>query len=310
MSKFRIALALVVVALLAVWPATANASGGWPWPLSGKIVLAYGRTYTGARGTTCTHGGIDIGSEAGTPVRACASGQIAFAGRVPAGEGAQTFAVTVLTADGLRVTYLPLRSISVRRGENVSGGETLGVLAAAGDASCAQTHLHLGVRRGGTQLDPAAFLGAVEPAATSAATPSATKGVGSGLPVRVHTPSAAYGATHAAQGVSAHAGASSVTLRAQVSLEQAVRIAAGSSSSALARIPALTRVREVESSPVLDVSRMMSDLRSGRGWLAALLARLALVAVGGACVLPVLRSVRGARAARGVQVALARRPVR
>jgi hypothetical protein len=316
MLSSRRAVLFAVVALTMAWPAPVQASVGWTWPVTGPVVLAYGSTYVGSSGKTCTHGGLDIGSDSGTSVRSSVSGQVSFAGRVPAGEGAQAFAVTVLTADGLRVTYLPLRSVSVHRGENVSGGEPLGVLDASGDASAAQSHLHFGVRRGDTQLDPASFLGSASPQVPVAAPvkPPASKSSGPGLPVRPRStaPAPARSSVHSPSGapVRSKVTAPNAARAGATSLDAAIKSAAGASSGVLARTPALTRVREVSEAPVLDLTRAIADLRSGQGWLAGLLTRLALVAVGGACVAPVMRGIRTAAAARRPDVALARRPVR
>jgi hypothetical protein len=301
MFRVRFAAAIAAVALVASWPAPAWA-GGWPWPVAGQVVLPYGQQYTSAGGTKCTHGGMDIGAEPGATVRSCVSGQVTFSGRVPAGEGAQAFAVTVLTSDGLRVTYLPLRSISVKRDESVSAGGVLGELAEGGDASSARTHVHLGVRRGETRLDPASFLGsgtAVAPAAPVA--PRAAKRTGPGLPVRSRagSPWTARSAVTRATPVPSHDTA--------MSLGKALHLAVGSSSSVLAATPTLSRVRSFGDAPVLDAARLMADLRSGRSWLAEWLVRLALAAVGGACVVPVLRSARGAGRARQALPVLARR---
>jgi hypothetical protein len=314
MFRTKTAVALVAAALVVAWPAHAGASTGWPWPVAGSVVLAYGRTYTGAQGKTCSHGGIDIGAQPGAGVGSCVSGQITFAGHVPAGEGAQTFAVTVLGADGLRVTCLPLRSISVRRGENVSAGQTLGILAESGDASSSQTHLHLGVRRGEAQLDPASFLGSDVPVEAHApvgpAVPPAAKTVGPGLPVRSHATSSSARALPAGPGVPVRSASPAPTPGTATSLEQAIRGAAKTSSSVLANTPVLTRVPEIGATPVLNASRMIADVRSGQGWLSWLFARLVLIGIGGACVLPVLRGARDAGLAHSARLEVARRSAR
>jgi hypothetical protein len=314
MFRARYTAVIVAAALAAAWPATARASDGWLWPVDGEVVLAYGRTYESAAGKTCTHGGIDIGSEPGASVRSCVSGQVAFAGRVPAGEGAQAFAVTVLTSDGLRISYLPLRSLSIHNGENVAAGDTLGKLDERGDASSAQTHLHVGVRRGGTQLDPATFLRSGTSAPPAAAVePPVAKGTGPGLPTHSNTvvPAAsAPSAVRAPHRAPVEAGAADPVPAPVTTLEQAIGSATRASSGMVAGAPALTRVRELAESPVLNVSQVLSDVRSGRGWLVGLLTKLGIAAVAGACLLPVLRDARGVGVARTAQVALARRTVR
>lgn len=82
------------------------------------------------------HRGVDLAAAPGTPVLAAAAGTVAFAGQV-----AGTPVVSIDHADGLRTTYQPVRA-SVRRGQEVAGGERIGVLVAttpgrdqAGDGS-------------------------------------------------------------------------------------------------------------------------------------------------------------------------------
>jgi murein DD-endopeptidase MepM/ murein hydrolase activator NlpD len=76
-------------------------------------------------------------------VRAIGDGLVVFAGAV-----AGNRAVTVLHADGLRSSYSYLADVLVADGERVAIGQGVGI---AGE------RLHLGVRSGGTYLDPAAL---------------------------------------------------------------------------------------------------------------------------------------------------------
>lgn len=85
--------------------------------------------------------GIDYDTEPGEPVGAAADGEVTFAGPV-----GSTLHVTVLHPDGIRTTYSFLRSVSVRRGEGVHQGQTVGT---AGET------LHFGARLGTTYVDPA-----------------------------------------------------------------------------------------------------------------------------------------------------------
>jgi hypothetical protein len=307
--------------LLTALPAPARASGDWRWPVSGDVVLAYGSSYAGASGKTCTHGGVDIGADAGTTVRACCGGEVTFAGRVPAGEGAQAFAVTVLTSDGLRVTYLPLRSACVAKGESVSAASTLGVLDGSGDASSAGAHLHLSVSRGGTKLDPESFLGAAqsappapdpEPAPAPATKPTPAPAAPKPAPARLDASAPANvrvsAPSHVAQSNSSAAPARA-SAAAPAPLQQALS-GALRDPRGLGSAPTLTRVQPVANPTVLDVERMVADLRSGQGVVTSWMLRLALVALGAACVVPVLRSARAAGAAKAVEPAVVRRSVR
>lgn len=87
--------------------------------------------------------GIEYSTEAGTPVVAAASGMVTFAGAV-----AGSLHVTVRHADGIRTSYSFLAAIRVRLGEEVAGGQVVGV---------AGTRLHVGARHDDVYLDPASL---------------------------------------------------------------------------------------------------------------------------------------------------------
>jgi murein DD-endopeptidase MepM/ murein hydrolase activator NlpD len=91
---YRKAIAAAIAVVVLTAPAVACAGGSWPWPVGSAVSLGYGASYTSADGRSCTHGGIDIPADPGTQVRACVAGKVTFAGPVPAGDGAQTIAVT------------------------------------------------------------------------------------------------------------------------------------------------------------------------------------------------------------------------
>ncbi|MFN8018536.1 MAG: 30S ribosomal protein S2 [Acidimicrobiales bacterium] len=89
--------------------------------------------------------GIEYAAEPGTPVRAIGAGTVAFAGQV-----AGRLVVVVAHAGDLRSSYLPFAAIAVGAGDRVRQGTVLGLAAG---------HLHLGVRRHGTYVDPASLWG-------------------------------------------------------------------------------------------------------------------------------------------------------
>ena len=93
--------------------------------------------------------GLEYATVPGTPVGAAAAGEVVFAGPVAGG-----LHVVVLHGDGLRTSYSFLRETSVRRGEKVRQGQTLGT---------AQDRFHFGVRAGDAYLDPAKLFGGGPP---------------------------------------------------------------------------------------------------------------------------------------------------
>lgn len=125
-----------------------------PWPVDGRLVLGYGAAYEAA-GVSRVHRGADILAAAGSRVLSPAAAVVAFAGRVPVEDGTDRLAVSLDLPDGLRVTLLPLTDVSVTAGQRLAPGDPVGLLAAEGDPSYAEPHLHVGLRRGDTYLDPA-----------------------------------------------------------------------------------------------------------------------------------------------------------
>jgi hypothetical protein len=288
----------------------ARAEGSWQRPVGGAVALEYGRTWIDAQGRSCTHGGLDLLGSAGATVRACGSGEVVFAGLVPACEGARAYAVTVLTPDGLKVTYLPLASASVRRGQQVPGGGILGQLAGSGDGSSAQSHLHLGVKRGSAALDPAGFLAPPTPVLPPTPRPApqpqprpaphpAPQQVPHPVPVPLPVP-------HLTPQTSPQRSYGSVRApAASPSAADATKRAAQGAASALALLAPLTRVEAAATPAQLDLERAGTDIAAGRSALLAVGIRVGLVLLAGVCVIPVLRSARKA-AAQGVP-AVARR---
>ncbi|WP_425580865.1 M23 family metallopeptidase [Streptomyces thermospinosisporus] len=101
------------------------------------------------------HRGVDLAAPAGTPVRAVAAGRVFFAGRV-AGKGVLSVELPGTGDPPLRTTYEPVRA-SVRKGDEVTAGEVIGVVEQGG-SHCTAPCLHWGLRRAGTYLNPLALL--------------------------------------------------------------------------------------------------------------------------------------------------------
>jgi hypothetical protein len=101
------------------------------------------------------HRGLDLRARPGSDVVAACAGRVAFAGSVP-----RAGRVVSVVCGRWRVTYLPLASVAVARGDHVRAGFLLGAVAPGHGG------LHLGVRREGRRfgyVDPARFLGRTPP---------------------------------------------------------------------------------------------------------------------------------------------------
>ncbi len=144
--------AALAVTLLGAYHAE-SAWAAWPSPVAGgDVLLSYGAVHEGG-----THRGVDVACAPGADVLAPGDGTVVFAGSVPADGGGTCGAITILTADGLRISFLPIDELAVSQHEQVRSGDRLGAVAPRGDASSEATHLHIGVRRGDAYLDPSAF---------------------------------------------------------------------------------------------------------------------------------------------------------
>ncbi|MFA9444734.1 alpha/beta fold hydrolase [Egicoccus sp. AB-alg6-2] len=101
------------------------------------------------------HRGVDLAAAPGDVVVSAGDGVVAHAGDV-----AGTTWVTVAHPDGVTTSYGPLTAIAVRSGQEVTGGQRLGVVAAGGHGPAGDDHgLHWGARRGGVYVDPLTLLG-------------------------------------------------------------------------------------------------------------------------------------------------------
>ena len=113
------------------------------WPVAGELSSGFGPR--GAR----FHAGADLAAAHGTPVLASASGRVVYADWRAGGWG---MLVTVSHGRGVRTMYAHLARISVRVGDRVAAGTTIGLVGSTGRSS--GPHLHFEVRLRGAAVDP------------------------------------------------------------------------------------------------------------------------------------------------------------
>jgi murein DD-endopeptidase MepM/ murein hydrolase activator NlpD len=124
-------------------------SSGWLWPLVGPITQYFGQHLT----QYGFHQGIDIDRGAGDPVVAAHSGRVTVAGYWDSCGGLQ---VHIDHGNGLQSWYRHLSAINVHAGQWVSAGTLIGRIGSTG---CSLgSHLHFGIRRNGTFVDPLRYL--------------------------------------------------------------------------------------------------------------------------------------------------------
>lgn len=132
---------------------TGSDGDGMLYPVEGGGgTSGYGqRSSPGGIGST-DHDGIDIAVPEGTPVRAALSGKVTAAGP----NGGYGNYVAIHHAGGLLTFYAHLSVIGVRVGQKVERGEQIAKSGNTGTST--GPHLHFGVHRKGTSVNPADYL--------------------------------------------------------------------------------------------------------------------------------------------------------
>jgi murein DD-endopeptidase MepM/ murein hydrolase activator NlpD len=130
-------------------PAPGPAYGTYAWPVRGPVLRPFDPPDSPFGSG---HRGIDIGAPIGTTVVAAGPGRVAFAGPVAGG-----LFVSIDHPDGVRTTYSWLSGISVRAGDQVDGGQSIG-RTGTGHPGPGPPHLHFGARVGSVYIDPMLLL--------------------------------------------------------------------------------------------------------------------------------------------------------
>ncbi|MFE7098753.1 M23 family metallopeptidase [Streptomyces erythrochromogenes] len=128
----------------------AASAGGWSLPTSAYTLTShYG--VSGSMWSSGRHTGLDFAAPTGTPAKAVGAGKITSAGW----SGAYGYRIVLELEDGTEIWYCHLSSMSVTSG-SVGAGDTIGRVGATGNVT--GPHLHLEVRKGGSTMDPLAWL--------------------------------------------------------------------------------------------------------------------------------------------------------
>lgn len=106
------------------------------------VLLGYGYQVQSGTSQVAFHSGIDLAASVGAPVLAVGNGTIAFTGT----QGIYGNLVVINHAEGLQTRYAQLGKISVKVGQRVSRGQTIGTVGTSGRPSSRQPHLHFEVR--------------------------------------------------------------------------------------------------------------------------------------------------------------------
>lgn len=122
------------------------------WPVRGRVNSGFGSRPSPWTGAREHHGGIDIDSSLGTPIKAPAAGLVTAA-RARGGYGKH---VTLDHGNGVKTRYGHLSSIDVKAGQQVEKGQVIGVVGSTGRST--GPHLHYELLVNGKRVDPRGFL--------------------------------------------------------------------------------------------------------------------------------------------------------
>ncbi len=125
-------------------PAPPPSSGGFGWPVIGRIIATFGPKPGGLR-----NDGVNIAAPRGAPVRATDSGVVAYAG-----DGIRAFGKLILIrhGNGWVSAYAHNDELLVHRGDVVRRGQ---IIARVGQTGLVDTpQLHFELRRGKRPVDP------------------------------------------------------------------------------------------------------------------------------------------------------------
>jgi murein hydrolase activator len=126
-------------------------AGTMAWPVSGQVEAHFGRQASSRFGTMVNRNGIDIGAEAGAPVKAVQAGTVAYA------DAFAGFGRVVIVDHGGRfyTLYGHLASVDVSKGAAVQSGDEIGTVGMAPNGT---PSLYFEVRIDGRPADPVQWL--------------------------------------------------------------------------------------------------------------------------------------------------------
>ncbi|WP_308874019.1 peptidoglycan DD-metalloendopeptidase family protein [Thiothrix subterranea] len=126
---------------------------GNPIADGGRISSEFGMRTHPVHGDQRMHAGIDIAAPNGTPVSSTADGVVQFAGE----KGGYGNMVILDHGNGLETRYAHLSSLSVKAGDVVADGDSVGKVGSTGTST--GNHLHYEVREDDKPVDPKKYLG-------------------------------------------------------------------------------------------------------------------------------------------------------
>ena len=124
----------------------------WPCPSSSRITSAFGGRESPTEGASSNHQGIDIGASTGSDIVAAADGVVTIA-TYSASAGNY---VMLSHGGGVSTVYMHCSSLNVSEGQSVTQGQVIAKVGSTGYST--GPHLHLGIRSGGSYVNPSNYV--------------------------------------------------------------------------------------------------------------------------------------------------------
>ena len=127
-------------------------NGTFTIPLEGEVVGVFGTRSIINGMNRSPHSGVDLRADEGTPVRSIQNGKVVlvadhfFSGK----------SVVIDHGGTIQSMYFHLEKVLVNEGEEVRGGQVIGLVGSTGRAT--GPHLHFGMRVNGARVDPLQFV--------------------------------------------------------------------------------------------------------------------------------------------------------
>ena len=154
-KKLEAEIAAIERAILARGNSNRILRGGliWPCPSSKRITSTFGNRKSPTKGGSTYHQGIDIGAPVGTTVIAAAAGEVVIS---KYSYSAGNY-IMIDHGSGIFTVYMHLSVRGVEVGKEVSQGQKIGEVGSTGYST--GPHLHFGVRKNGSYVNPLTFVG-------------------------------------------------------------------------------------------------------------------------------------------------------
>jgi murein DD-endopeptidase MepM/ murein hydrolase activator NlpD len=118
------------------------------WPVRGRIITGFGPKPNGQQ-----NDGINLSVPEGTPIKASEDGVVAYAGNELKGYGNL---VLIRHSNGFVTAYAHASELTVKRGDTIKRGQTIGKAGQTGTVTSPQ--LHFEIRKGSSPVDPTQYL--------------------------------------------------------------------------------------------------------------------------------------------------------